>query len=122
MELRRALLGIAAVTLAVQGAHAAFGFGGQTLADANSVLISISMLTAALALYEAKRLGGARAVRSFEHKGDALTWVERVREAIEEDRFVVYSQPIVDLKTGAVAREELLVRMQNDGGDVIPLA
>jgi EAL domain-containing protein (putative c-di-GMP-specific phosphodiesterase class I) len=45
--------------------------------------------------------------------------VEDVRAAIENDQFVVYSQPIQDLKTGAVASEELLVRMKMADGQLI---
>jgi EAL domain-containing protein (putative c-di-GMP-specific phosphodiesterase class I) len=55
-------------------------------------------------------------------QGQALS-VEQVRAAIEHDRFVVFSQPIQDLKTGAVAGEELLVRMRMpDGNLVAPFA
>ncbi len=45
--------------------------------------------------------------------------VEEVRAAIEQDRFVVFSQPIQDLRTGAVASEELLVRMRLPDGQLI---
>jgi EAL domain-containing protein (putative c-di-GMP-specific phosphodiesterase class I) len=45
--------------------------------------------------------------------------VEQVRAAIEHDRLVVFSQPIQDLRTGAVASEELLVRMQTPDGQLI---
>ena len=45
--------------------------------------------------------------------------VEQVRDAIEHDRFVVFSQPILDLRTGAVASEELLVRIQTRDGQLI---
>ena len=45
--------------------------------------------------------------------------VEQVRAAIEHDRFVVFSQPILDLRTGAVASEELLVRIQTPDGQLI---
>jgi EAL domain-containing protein (putative c-di-GMP-specific phosphodiesterase class I) len=96
---------------------------GVTFFDGAQRLSSDDLLISAdLALYEAKRLGGARAVRSSGHKGHALTWVDRVREAIEKDHFVVYAQPIVDLRTGAVAREELFVRMRNEQGEIIPPA
>jgi PAS domain S-box-containing protein len=40
-----------------------------------------------------------------------LTWVGRVRDALDEDRFVLYAQPIVDLTSGATAQHELLIRM-----------
>jgi EAL domain-containing protein (putative c-di-GMP-specific phosphodiesterase class I) len=45
--------------------------------------------------------------------------VEQVRSAIEHDRFVVFSQPIQDLRTGAVASEELLVRMKMPDGQLV---
>ena len=45
--------------------------------------------------------------------------VEEVREAIEQDRFVVFSQPILDLRTGAVASEELLVRLRTADGQLV---
>jgi EAL domain-containing protein (putative c-di-GMP-specific phosphodiesterase class I) len=45
--------------------------------------------------------------------------VEEVRSAIEHDRFVVFSQPIQDLRTGAVASEELLVRMKMPDGQLV---
>ncbi len=47
--LRWVILGIAALALALQGADAAFGFGGWAPADSNDLLISISMCAAALA-------------------------------------------------------------------------
>lgn len=47
---------------------------------------------------------------------------ERIRGALDEDRLVVYSQPIVDLATGDVVREELLVRMLGEEGETIPPA
>jgi PAS domain S-box-containing protein len=40
----------------------------------------------------------------------ALTWVGRIREALDEDRLVLYSQPIVPLRGGRPS-EELLLRM-----------
>jgi len=50
------------------------------------------------------------------------TWIDEIRHALAEDRFVLYSQPILDLATGQVVREELLVRMLASGGEVIPPA
>jgi PAS domain S-box-containing protein len=50
---------------------------------------------------------------------DALTWVGRVRDALDEDRFVLYSQPIVPLN-GGEAGEELLLRMVDQKGHTIP--
>jgi EAL domain-containing protein (putative c-di-GMP-specific phosphodiesterase class I) len=45
--------------------------------------------------------------------------VEQVRDAIDHDRLVVFTQPILDLRTGAVASEELLVRIRTPEGQLI---
>lgn len=50
---------------------------------------------------------------------DALTWVGRVRDALDEKRFVLYSQPIVPLN-GGESGEELLLRMVDPKGEAIP--
>jgi PAS domain S-box-containing protein len=50
---------------------------------------------------------------------DALSWVGRIRDALDEGRMVLYSQPIVPLADGAPA-EELLIRMIGPTGNVIP--
>jgi diguanylate cyclase (GGDEF)-like protein/PAS domain S-box-containing protein len=80
------------------------------------------LICADLALYEAKRNGGDRAVRFSGRRGSNLTWFERIREAIKEDRFIAYTQPIVNLKSGRVVREEMLIRMRNESGDIVPPA
>jgi len=49
---------------------------------------------------------------------EALTWVGRTRDALDEGRLVLYSQPIVPL-AGGEPREELLLRMMGRGGEVI---
>jgi PAS domain S-box/diguanylate cyclase (GGDEF) domain len=80
------------------------------------------LVAADVALYEVKEAGGGGAVVFSGQNGQALTWVERIRSALDEERLIVYAQPIVDLQTGEVAREELLVRMVDDHGDKIPPA
>jgi PAS domain S-box-containing protein len=42
-----------------------------------------------------------------------LAWLERIQEALAEERFVLYSQPIVALHTGEIAQRELLIRMRD---------
>jgi PAS domain S-box-containing protein len=49
---------------------------------------------------------------------DAVSWIGRTRDAIEDDRLVLYSQPIVPL-AGGDPREELLLRMVGREGEVI---
>jgi PAS domain S-box-containing protein len=57
--------------------------------------------------------------QSRQRELDALTWVGRVRDALDEDRFVLYSQPIVPLN-GGEAGEEVLLRMVDLKGQTIP--
>ena len=49
---------------------------------------------------------------------EALSWVGRIRDALDEDRLVLYSQPIVPLRGGR-QKEELLLRMLGRKGELI---
>ena len=49
---------------------------------------------------------------------EATLWRERIEAALADDRFVFFSQPIVDLRTGSVDHQELLLRMEL-GGEII---
>ncbi len=49
---------------------------------------------------------------------DKLAWVGRIQDAIEQDRFVLYSQPIVPLTAGQPS-QELLLRMRGQDGAII---
>jgi len=91
-------------------------FGGS----AEEVTAEGLMITADIALCEAKEAGGGRAVDAASGPNLKLTWADRIREAIDRQRIVVYAQPIFDLRKECVAREELLVRMLDDNDDVIP--
>lgn len=51
----------------------------------------------------------------------SLAWVGRIRDALDDDRFVLYSQPIVALGD-AKDREELLLRMIGHDGELVPPA
>ncbi|MFL5846215.1 MAG: EAL domain-containing protein [Solirubrobacteraceae bacterium] len=50
---------------------------------------------------------------------DDIVWLARVRSALDDDRLVLHTQPIVPLDGGA-PREELLVRMLSPAGELIP--
>jgi PAS domain S-box-containing protein len=54
-----------------------------------------------------------------ERELEKLAWVGRVRDALDNERFVLYSQPIVDLSTYEVVQHELLIRMVTPEGDVV---
>jgi len=77
------------------------------------------LVAADVALYEAKTTGRARVCVYSGNRGSALTWVERIRAALEDERFVLYSQPIIDLATNTEAHEELLIRLLDDSGQLI---
>ncbi|MCW3040734.1 MAG: hypothetical protein JWM31_2639 [Solirubrobacterales bacterium] len=49
-----------------------------------------------------------------------VRWLDRVQAALEEDRFVLHGQPIVDLATGETVAHELLLRMLADDDSLIP--
>jgi EAL domain-containing protein (putative c-di-GMP-specific phosphodiesterase class I) len=91
------------------------------------------LIEAELAMYDAKAAGRDRAV-VYDPAGDApqrmqaqVTWVERIRRALEEERLVLLAQPILPLGTDATSRRdlltprhELLVRMLGDDGELVP--
>ena len=85
--------------------------------------VAEAMRWAEVAMARAKAMGGDR-VLAFEaallpdHE-PALTWSERIRAALDGDRFVPHYQPILELSSGAVSSWELLIRMKGEGGEVI---
>jgi diguanylate cyclase (GGDEF)-like protein/PAS domain S-box-containing protein len=51
-----------------------------------------------------------------------MEWIGRLQKALEEDRFVLYAQDIVEIKAphGRVTHRELLVRMLDERGEIVP--
>lgn len=49
-----------------------------------------------------------------------MQWVARINQALEEDRFCLYAQPIVPLDNSARINYEILLRMVNEEGEIIP--
>jgi EAL domain-containing protein (putative c-di-GMP-specific phosphodiesterase class I) len=54
-----------------------------------------------------------------ERELEKLSWVGRVRDALDQDRFVLYAQPIIDLETNAIVQHELLIRMVSLDGEIV---
>jgi diguanylate cyclase (GGDEF)-like protein len=78
-----------------------------------------------VAMYEAKACGRDRyaVYASQGHRAsveEKLTVVDRIREALEHDLLQVYCQSILDLSTGRVSQYELLLRMVDEDGQVLP--
>jgi diguanylate cyclase (GGDEF)-like protein len=89
-------------------------FSGRELSAADDL-----MADAGVALFDAKEAGRGSVAHFTGRKASSITWIEQIRRALANDRFVLYSQPIADLATGAVVQEELLIRMLDDDGGLI---
>jgi diguanylate cyclase (GGDEF)-like protein/PAS domain S-box-containing protein len=79
-----------------------------------------------LAMYAAKHAGGDRVTAYTPEEGRRARslvrqpWSERIREALDLDRFALYLQPILNLSTGKINHGELLLRMRDAHNRLIP--
>ena len=90
------------------------------------------VLTAAdLAMYDAKEAGRDRAETYGGEAGEGgegrqariethLAWVERIRAALDEQDLVLHAQPVAETSTGRMTQYELLLRMRDGDGSLIP--
>jgi EAL domain-containing protein (putative c-di-GMP-specific phosphodiesterase class I) len=53
---------------------------------------------------------------------ERLGWVDQIRRGLDEERFVLYCQPIMHLASNQVTQWELLLRLVGDDGEIIPPA
>jgi len=80
---------------------------------------------AKIANREAKSMGGRKCVKynkssSFlMQQKDNHFWTQEIKDALRDDRFIVYYQPIYDTKKLKVTKYEALARMENVKGDII---
>jgi diguanylate cyclase (GGDEF)-like protein/PAS domain S-box-containing protein len=84
------------------------------------------LVEADIAMYDAKEGGRDRAI-VYDARQDRqermqarLTWVDRIRDALEDEQFVLYAQPILGISDDRIPRHELLIRMDGEDGDLIP--
>ena len=113
-----------------QGGATLTASAGIALLERGMGISTADLLTAAdVALHQAKEAGRDRAVVFTGEDRGRLEWVGHVRQAIEEHRLVLFSQPIVDMATARPYAEELLVRMIDpatgrpvSAGDFVPTA
>ena len=94
---------------------------GSRAVDGEELLVE-----ADLAMYDAKAAGRNQfalytpmTVREAQIEA-RLAWVGRVRDALENDRFTLYSQPVITVASGEVGQHELLLRMTGEGELVPP--
>ncbi len=115
------------VGLGVRGGGKVSASVGIAMFDPGSKLTSEELLVEAdIAMYDAKEAGRARSVvydateDREERMLSRMTWGDRIREALVNDAFVLYSQPVMSLRGDGIPRCELLLRMLGENGDVIP--
>src|SRR5919198_572984 len=72
-------------------------------------------------MYAGKEAGRDRHVsHTLDLAGEErVTWPGRIRKALDEDRFELHSQPILDLRTGDTHHHELLIRLPGEGDELI---
>jgi EAL domain-containing protein (putative c-di-GMP-specific phosphodiesterase class I) len=91
-------------------------------------LTDVEVLASAdLAMYEAKEAGRNRFAmhRPFtggrQRVSGRIVEAERIRQALEEDRLLLFCQPILDLGTNQICQYELLLRLPDeDKGEPLP--
>ncbi len=59
-------------------------------------------------------------MRKSEDYAQNIEWINKIKEAIDENRVVTYYQPIVDNKTEKIVKYETLVRMLDKEGTPVP--
>jgi diguanylate cyclase (GGDEF)-like protein len=104
----------------IQASGGVVAFDNQSGHTIGSLLVD-----ADIAMYDAKAAGRNRvAIAAYEPEQRARLagrqgCVEAIRAALDGDGFELWSQPILNLATNALEREELLLRMRRDG-ELIP--
>lgn len=89
-------------------------------ADLPTLLSNVDM-----AMYQAKDLGRNRYVlydqssESLRTTHKRIHWAKKLRDALDEDRLVLFSQPVVRLRDQQPMHHEILVRILDDDGDYI---
>lgn len=83
------------------------------------------LANADLAMYDAKEAGRDRYAvhangdRAASQTRARLAWMDRIRHALDEDRFTLLAQPILDMRSGEVVHHELLLRMIGPEGQLV---
>lgn len=95
-------------------------FGGDRAVRAEELIVE-----AEIAVQDAKGAGGDRAA-TFEpgeerpaSLGEGLGWADQIREALEQDRFRLYCEPVVALSGDGTPRHELTSRMVSASGELV---
>jgi len=97
---------------------------GVVLLDSDTASAEDALVSADLALHDAKQQGRNRvAVYVPDTREDVLaglSWSQRLKQALANNGFALHAQPILDLRTGETVTHELLIRMRAADGQLIP--
>lgn len=96
---------------------------GIAMAPSHATSTGELLACADMAMYLAKEHRDSSQMFSAAAAADAnfttqRVWEQRIRTALDEDLFVLYAQPIVDLHEGST-QYELLIRMHGEDGELI---
>jgi diguanylate cyclase (GGDEF)-like protein len=98
-------------------------FGGKGEVNSEAVLVAADQ-----AMYRAKE-EGRNQISLFQDPNEPArqqrrrqTTSARIRDALTHDRLSLHGQPIRSLASGGVERYELLLRMTDDSGELLPAA
>jgi diguanylate cyclase (GGDEF)-like protein/PAS domain S-box-containing protein len=85
----------------------------------------VLLAQADIAMYSAKQQGRNRVMiyqpdeGTFLQLSEANQWVRRIKDALREDRLLLYFQPVARLSDSAVVHYEALIRMRGEAGEII---
>jgi diguanylate cyclase (GGDEF)-like protein len=100
--------------------------GVAAISDARAQTAEELMVEADVAVYAAKEAGRDRfsVYAPTDHAEvdgyGTPAWTDRIRRAIDEERFALLAQPILSLRTDEISQYELLLRMEGPDGDLLP--
>ena len=96
---------------------------GITVAPEDSQQADVMLKNSEQAMYAAKKAGrnsyryfAASMQEKIMHK---MKLVEELRTAYEQEQFVLYYQPIMELETGLIHKAEALIRWRKENGDLV---
>ncbi len=98
---------------------------GVALYPKHGTSVEQLLSNADLAMYQAKSNGRSRVEifrsnRDWRRHGEMrLRWRNQIVDALEHDKFVLFAQPILDLKAPGIPTYEVLLRLSTPGGEFI---